>query len=134
MKKQSNRKTAIYCRVARKDFNGITAQQARLGNYLRQEGIKDYGVYVDNGFSGITLERPSLTRLLEAVENGHIEKLVITNVSRLSRSLEYVFELKRRFKARGVKLVALEALGQKESPFMDNLFEIMKGGRVNGNS
>jgi site-specific DNA recombinase len=43
--------------------------------------------YDDGGFSGATLERPALARLLQAVEAREVDWVVVYKVDRLSRSL-----------------------------------------------
>jgi DNA invertase Pin-like site-specific DNA recombinase len=43
--------------------------------------------YDDGGFSGGSMERPALQRLLRDVESGRIDVIVVYKVDRLSRSL-----------------------------------------------
>lgn len=43
--------------------------------------------YDDGGISGGTLERPGLKRLLEDIEDGLIDVVVVYKIDRLSRSL-----------------------------------------------
>jgi site-specific DNA recombinase len=94
---------ALYCRVstdeqAEHGFS-LEAQRDRLVAYCQSQGWKDYEVYIDDGYSGTTLERPALSRLIRHVERGLIECVVVYRLDRLSRRqrhclhlLEEVFE------------------------------------------
>lgn len=67
----------------------------------------------DDGYSGATLERPALQRLLKLIRSGGVDRVVIHRLDRLSRSLrEFVF-LVQEFRANNVELnvVAAPTLG-----------------------
>jgi len=72
-------------------FNSLDAQREACEAYVvsqRQEGwtlVPDY--YDDGGFSGGTLERPALKRLIEDIEAGKVDVVVVYKIDRLSRSL-----------------------------------------------
>lgn len=59
----------------------------------------------DEGYSGTTLDRPALQRLLNVVRSGGIEQLVIYRLDRLSRNLRHFTAL---FEKLGEHNVALE--------------------------
>lgn len=59
----------------------------------------------DVGYSGTTLDRPALQRLLNVVRSGGIEQLVIYRLDRLSRNLRHFTTL---FEELGDHNVALE--------------------------
>ncbi len=87
---------AIYTRVSTDErldmeFNSLDAQREAAFAYIqsqKHEGwllVDDH--YDDGGFSGGTMERPALRRLLRDVENRLIDVIVVYKVDRLSRSL-----------------------------------------------
>jgi len=87
---------AIYTRVSTDErldmeFNSLDAQREAALAYIqsqKHEGwllVDDH--YDDGGFSGGTMERPALQRLLRDVENGIVDVIVVYKVDRLSRSL-----------------------------------------------
>ena len=87
---------AIYTRKSSEEgldmeFNSLDAQREACEAYVasqRSEGwatIRDR--YDDGGFSGGTLERPALKRLVEDIEVGLIDVIVVYKIDRLSRSL-----------------------------------------------
>jgi DNA invertase Pin-like site-specific DNA recombinase len=78
----------------------ITSQQAS-GWVLVQDS------YDDNGWSGATLERPALKRLLADIERGLVDIVVVSKVDRLSRSLLGFAKLIESFDAYEVKLASV---------------------------
>jgi site-specific DNA recombinase len=87
---------AIYTRKSSEEgldmeFNSLDAQRDACESYIasqRAEGwvtVRDQ--YDDGGFSGGTLERPGLQRLLTDIEAGLIDVIVVYKIDRLSRSL-----------------------------------------------
>src|SRR5690606_42113699 len=59
---------------------GVTSQKAEGWATIRER-------YDGGGFSGGTLERPGLKRLIQDVEAGLIDVVVVYKIDRLSRSL-----------------------------------------------
>ena len=94
-----------------KEFNTLDAQRDACEAYVasqRAEGwvlVRDR--YDDGGFSGGTLERPALNRLLADVERGSVDVIVTYKLDRLSRSLTDFVRLMERFEAHGVTFVSV---------------------------
>jgi DNA invertase Pin-like site-specific DNA recombinase len=63
--------------------------------------------YDDGGFSGGTLERPALQRLLADIEQGRIDVIVVYKIDRLSRSLMDFAKLVEAFEAHRVTFVSV---------------------------
>lgn len=87
---------AIYTRKStdeglEQDFNSLDAQRESAEAYiLSQRGqgmVALQDRYDDGGFSGGNIERPALRRLLNDIEAGKVECVVVYKVDRLSRSL-----------------------------------------------
>lgn len=64
-------------------------------------------VYDDGGISGGTMERPALKRLLEDIDRGMIDVVVVYKVDRLTRSLTDFAKIVERFDARSVSFVSV---------------------------
>lgn len=83
------KKTAIYCRVDRpvsettQDL--LDSQKANLLTYAKRKDIEISGIYEDAGYSGNVLERPGLQRLMNDIESGAIDAVLVVNHSRLFR-------------------------------------------------
>ena len=87
---------AIYTRKSsdeglEQEFNSLDAQFEACLAYLtsqRGEGWKlAPGRYDDGGFSGGTLERPALARLMADIDAGRIDMVIVYKIDRLTRSL-----------------------------------------------
>src|SRR5512144_3411062 len=87
---------AIYTRKSSEEglemeFNSLDAQREAGLAYIQSQKHEGWLLvgdrYDDGGFSGGTLERPALQRLLRDVENGRIDVIVVYKVDPLSRSL-----------------------------------------------
>jgi site-specific DNA recombinase len=87
---------AIYTRVSTDErldmeFNSLDAQREAALAYIQSQKHEGWIVvgdhYDDGGFSGGSMDRPALQRLLRDVESGRIDVIVVYKVDRLSRSL-----------------------------------------------
>jgi DNA invertase Pin-like site-specific DNA recombinase len=107
---------AIYTRKStdeglEKEFNTLDAQRDACAAYIasqRHEGwieVPDY--YDDGGYSGGTLERPALKRLLADIEAGRLDVLVTYKLDRLSRSLTDFVKLMEKMEAHNVTFVSV---------------------------
>lgn len=94
-----------------KEFNTLDAQREACESYIasqRAEGwvlVRDR--YDDGGFSGGTLDRPALKRLLADIEQGLIDVVVLYKIDRLSRSLMDFAKLVETFEAHGVTFTSV---------------------------
>lgn len=107
---------AIYTRKSTEegldqDFNSLDAQREACEAFIqsqRHEGwklIKDR--FDDGGISGGTLERPALRLLLDEIEAGRVQMVVVYKIDRLTRSLSDFAKLVDRFDARGASFVSV---------------------------
>ena len=107
---------AVYTRKSSEEgldmeFNSLDAQRESCEAYIvsqRAEGwtaVSDR--YDDGGFSGGTLERPALKRLLAAVEVGKIDVIIVYKIDRLSRSMLDFLNLVELFERHGVTFVSV---------------------------
>lgn len=97
----TNRRTkeircAIYTRKStteglEQEFNSLDAQRESCSSYIdsqRHEGwVEIDKLYDDGGFTGGNMERPALKRLMDDINAGLIDCIVVYKVDRLSRSL-----------------------------------------------
>jgi len=107
---------AIYTRKSseeglEQDFNSLHAQREACESFIRsQQGegwrlIKTH--YDDGGFSGGTMERPALQRLLEDIRQKLVDVVVVYKVDRLTRSLSDFAKMVEIFDSHGVSFVAV---------------------------
>ncbi|MCB9848487.1 MAG: recombinase family protein [Phycisphaeraceae bacterium] len=107
---------AIYTRKSNEEgldqaFNSLDAQREAGLDYIRSqkhEGWKAVAKrYDDGGFSGGTMKRPALGRLLDDIDKGRIDVAVVYKVDRLSRSLNDFAQMMRLFDERQVSFVSV---------------------------
>src|ERR1043166_5896107 len=107
---------AVYTRKSteeglEQEFNSLDAQREACEAYVasqRAEGWLLLGDrYDDGGFSGGTLERPALKRLLADIEAGGVDVIVFYKIDRLSRSLMDFARLVEVFDRKGVTFVSV---------------------------
>lgn len=93
------------------DFNSLDAQHEACLAYIasqRHEGwVPDKARYDDGGISGGTLERPAMQRLLNDIDEGRIQMVVVYKIDRLTRSLADFAKLVERFDAAGCSFVSV---------------------------
>ncbi len=110
------RRCAIYTRKSseeglEQDFNSLDAQRDACEAFIRSqvgEGWRPVKTaYDDGGFSGGTMERPALRRLLSDIEQNLIDVVVVYKVDRLTRALSDFAKMVDLFDAHGVSFVAV---------------------------
>ena len=107
---------AIYTRKSSDEgleqgFNSLDAQREACAAYILSQASEGWSaiptIYDDGGFSGGTLERPSLQRLLADVDAGRVDIIVVYKVDRLTRSLLDFSNLVERFDNAGASFVSI---------------------------
>lgn len=107
---------AIYTRKSteeglQQDFNSLDAQREACEAYIASQKscgwihLNDH--FDDGGFSGGTLERPGIQRLLREIEAGMVDVVVVYKIDRLSRSLMDFAKLVEIFDRRSVTFVSV---------------------------
>lgn len=93
------------------EFNSLDAQRESCHDYIasqKGEGwISLRDDYDDGGFSGGNLERPGLKRLLNDIEAGLVDVVVVYKIDRLSRSMLDFLKLVEAFDQHGVTFVSI---------------------------
>jgi site-specific DNA recombinase len=107
---------AIYTRKSteeglEQEFNSLQAQRESAEAFVASQRQFGWNVlpehYDDGGFSGATVERPALSRLLGDIEAGRIDCVMVYKVDRLSRSLLDFARLMSLFDRHSVNFVSV---------------------------
>ena len=107
---------AIYTRTSSdegldQEFNSLHAQRESCESFIasqRSEGwMAHQDRFDDGGFSGGTLDRPALKRLLREIESGQVNVVVVYKIDRLSRSLMDFSKLVETFDRHDVTFVSV---------------------------
>jgi len=107
---------AIYTRKSSEEgleqsFNSLDAQREACEAFISSQRHEGWRVlmtrYDDGGYSGGTMERPAMKRLLQDVEAGKINVIIVYKVDRLTRSLADFAKIVEALDAKGVSFVSV---------------------------
>ena len=82
MNRQSDKITAIYCRLSRDDeltgeSNSIVNQKAILTKYAKEQGFRNIQFFVDDGYSSANFNRPDWNRMIELVKDDKVGIIIV---------------------------------------------------------
>ena len=104
--------TPLYERLSRDDelqgeSNSISNQKQMLEDFARRNGLPNPMHFTDDGISGTRFDRPGFLAMMEEVEAGRVEAIVIKDMSRLGRDYLKVGQVMEILRQRGVRLIAI---------------------------
>ena len=104
--------TPLYERLSRDDdlqgeSNSISNQKQMLEDYARRNGLPNPTHFTDDGISGTRFDRPGFLAMMEEVEAGRVEAIVIKDMSRLGRDYLKVGQVMEILRQKGVRLIAI---------------------------
>ena len=103
MAKQTTYNAGIYVRLSKDDERAgeslsIENQKLILTKYVAEQGWNLVDIYVDDGYSGTSFDRPAVQRLLEDAKAGKINLIIVKDLSRFGRNyiqvgqyIDYIF-------------------------------------------
>ena len=110
-------KLAIYLRLSLEDAddkdesNSISSQRAMLHAYIRSDGElreKEVLEFCDDGYSGTSMERPGMQRLLKEIKENRVGCVIVKDMSRFSRDyIELGTYMNQIFPFMGVRFIAV---------------------------
>jgi site-specific DNA recombinase len=95
-RKTASRRCGIYTRKSTEEgldqsFNSLDAQREACAAFILSQALEGWEpvseLYDDGGYSGGSIDRPGLQQLLEDVEAGEVDVIVVYKVDRATRSL-----------------------------------------------
>lgn len=130
MKAKAFYNVAIYLRLSRDDIssgggkgidgniaagdgkaesNSIRSQRDMICSYIRkQDNMEIYDIYTDDGFSGANFDRPEFKRMMQDIEMGNVNCVMVKDLSRLGRDyIEAGRLIQKTFPAFSVRFIAL---------------------------
>jgi len=126
-------KIAIYIRLSREDGNdesySVKNQRQRLMAYLEtlmlEEEAELVDFYVDDGYTGTDSDRDDFQRMLDDIDKGKVNCVIVKDLSRLSRNdWECKRYLQHLFVVKDIRFISLELpkLDSYKSP--DDVYEL----------
>ncbi|MGJ9384299.1 recombinase family protein [Salipaludibacillus sp. CF4.18] len=87
----------IYVRVSTEEQvaegYSISAQREKMKAYCKVQDWNEYKFYVDEGISAKDTNRPQLKQMLQHIEEGHIDTVLVYRLDRLTRSVVDLYKL-----------------------------------------
>lgn len=112
----TRKRCAIYTRKStdeglEMDFNSLDAQREASAAYIHSQAGEGWEpvneLYDDGGWSGGSMERPALKQLLDDIQAGKVDIVVVYKVDRLTRSLADFAKIVEILDARGASFVSV---------------------------
>ena len=110
-------RTAIYTRLSKDDgdkleSNSIVSQKEICEEYVRNHpDLKWVETFVDNGYSGVSFDRPDFRRMEQMIREGKIDAIICKDLSRFSRNyIEAGRYLEKIFPQLGIRFIAVNDL------------------------
>ena len=79
----------------------------QLLSHAQENGSDTYMFFVDNGYSGLTAERPAFQNLLAAIHANRVQKIVVVSLDRLYRSYLAAVQFLDDMEQRGIPICSI---------------------------
>lgn len=119
-------KGAVYCRLSQDDGSAgesgsIQTQRTLLTQYCKEHSIQIVDYYCDDGWSGTNFERPEFKRMIDDIESGKINTVIVKDLSRFGREYAQMgLYIEHYFEEKGIRFIAVaEGIDSKKG--LDNL-------------
>ena len=109
---------AIYLRLSQEDgdisvsdkneSNSISTQRDLIHTFIqKQPDILYRAEFCDDGYTGANFDRPGFNAMMAEVEAGHVEAIIVKDMSRLGRDYLKVGQIMELLRQKNVRLIAL---------------------------
>ena len=126
-------RAAVYCRLSKDDdlqgeSASIANQKKLLAKVAKEKGYTNLVHFLDDGISGVTMDRPGFVEMIRQLEQGKAAAVFVKDLSRLGRNYIEVGRLTEEFfPDHDIRLVAVSdnidtAEGENELAPIRNLF------------
>ena len=109
----SQKYNILYGRLSQEDerqgeSNSIHNQKLFLEKYAADNGFENTLFLSDDGYSGTNFDRPAWKKIVEMIERGEVETLIVKDLSRLGREYLQVGQLMEfYFPEKGIRFIAV---------------------------
>lgn len=114
----------LYLRVSTLDQN-VESQQRSLNDWCAKQGITNVEIYTDHGISGAKESRPALNQLMERIEKGDVEQVIVFSFSRFARSVSHLLKALQIFRSKSIRFISVTEQLDTNSPMGLALFTIL---------
>ncbi len=104
---------ALYIRLSKEDetegpSQSVTNQKSLLEEFVKQHKLSIYDIYIDDGYSGTSFDRPAFQRMIADIEAKKVNMVITKDLSRLGR--DYIMTghyMERYFPEKRVRYISL---------------------------
>lgn len=104
---------ALYIRLSKEDeteglSESVTNQLSLLNEFVKNHRLSVYDVYIDDGWSGTSFDRPEFKRMIADIEQKKVNMVITKDLSRLGR--DYIMTghyMERYFPEKQVRYISL---------------------------
>ena len=79
----------------------------RLLSHAQENAPDTYMFFVDNGYNGLTAERPAFQNLLAAIHENRVQKIVVVSLDRLYRSYPATMQFLDNMEQHGIPIYSI---------------------------
>ena len=106
------KRAAAYLRVstdnqAMEDSYGLPAQEDAILSYARNQGIEVVAFFVDDGYSGATLDRPGLQELIKESGTKSFDVVLVAKMDRVARDVYYSLFIEKELLINSIEIVSV---------------------------
>lgn len=118
-------RAALYMRLSKDDdgvseSSSIGTQRKMLRSFAEENGFLIHDEYIDDGFSGTNFDRPDFQRMIQDIEAGYVNLVIVKDLSRLGR--EYIMTgqyTEMYFPEHNVRFIAINDGCDSINPYND---------------
>ncbi|MEI7973484.1 MAG: recombinase family protein [Bdellovibrio sp.] len=122
----TKKKIFLYARVSTDlQQGGMESQIRAQKKYCEINDITEYEIFTDENQSGAKTSRPALDRMMAAVRNKEVDKVIVYSLSRLGRSTTHLLKCMDEFNQFGVKFISLSERIETETPAGRMIFTVL---------
>ena len=107
-------RAALYIRLSKEDDNdeaesgSVTNQRSLLCDFAEKSKLDVFDVYIDDGYTGTTFDRPGFRRMIEDIEKKRVNMIITKDMSRLGRDyIQVGHYMERYFPEHQVRYISL---------------------------
>lgn len=106
-------RVGIYCRLSKEDegtgqSESINNQREFLKKYVNDAKWTLFKIYIDDGYSGLNFERPGFQDMINDIESGLVNLIIVKDLSRLGRDyIQTGYYLEKYFPEKRVRFIAV---------------------------
>ncbi|MCC5910991.1 MAG: recombinase family protein [Clostridiaceae bacterium] len=110
---RENYYVGIYCRLSNDDgetgeSNSIGNQKSMMMKYVMDKGWDIADIYIDDGYSGLSFDRPAFKRMLQDIKEKKISLVITKDMSRLGRDyIQVGHYIEKFFPENRVRFIAI---------------------------